>query len=219
MPAGLAIDKDKGIAYISSGNRILRLDTGTGEPLPAFITKNMICGAVAVDQKGDVYVANLTRKRWMKFSSEGKPLYEEEIASLEPDDPVYNNPSLTRGIAVTKDGKFVYLLCEDDRVVDIYQSSQEKDPEIYRYKGILTTVSPRPGAINIGPDDRIYISEGDGRIMVFSSTGNFLGDIAGGEPPLQSPSGICLVPDQQTLYIVQSGDFQFKRPIQKWLKE
>jgi uncharacterized lipoprotein YddW (UPF0748 family) len=219
IPSGLAIDKNKGIAYISSGNMILRLDTDTGQPFPAFDAKNMICGAVAVDGKGDVYIANLTRRRWMKFSPEGKPLFEKEIATVPPEFPTYNNPSLTRGLTVSKDGKLVYLLSEDDRVVDVYQSSREGDSEIYRYQGTLTTVSLRPGAINIGPDDRIYVSDGDGRIGVFSPSGDFLGDIAGGNPSLDSPTGISFLPDSQTFYIVQSGDFQFKRPVQKWFKE
>ncbi|MBN1900097.1 family 10 glycosylhydrolase [Candidatus Sumerlaeota bacterium] len=218
-PAGLAIDRERGIAYISSGNRILRLDTDSGQPLPAFEMKDMICGALAIDGKGDIYIANLTRRRWTKISPDGKPLFDIQIACVSPDDSMYDNPSLTRGIAVTQDGASVYLLCEDDRVVDIFQTDRERYPGEYRYQGKLTTVSPRPGAINIGNDERIYVSEGDGRIRIFSISGEFLGDIAGGRPPLDSPSGIAFSPDGKTMYIAESGDFQFKRPVQKWLRK
>ena len=217
-PSGLAIDQKRNMAYISSGNLILRFNAQTGKPVPAIKTKSAVCNDISLDDSGNIYAVNGTRRRFMKFRPDGNPAFQSEMSPFLENDPKYDNPSLTRGIAVTKDGELVYVLCDDDQKMDVYHRD-EVDTDTYHYQGALAAVAPGSGAVDLSPDGRIYVSDGDGAVKIFSSYGKRLGDLKGGEPLLESPCGVCFSPDSRILYIVQTGRFQFKAHIQKWIQE
>ena len=217
-PSGLAIDKKKNLAYISSGNLILRFHAQTGKPLPAIKTKSAVCNDIALDDSGNIYAVNGTRRRWMKFQPDGNPAFPSEISPFSENDRKYDNPCLTRGIAVTQDGGLVYVLCDDDQKLDVYHRDQT-DSDTYHYQGALITVAPGSMAVDISPDGRIYVSDGDGSVKIFSSYGKRLGELRESESPPDLPGGVCFSPDSRILYIVQTGRFLFKAPIQKWIQE
>ena len=216
-PAGLAIDKKRDLVYVTAGNRIFRYYASTGKPLPAFTTSCAVCGDAALDSEGNVYITSGIRRRWTKITRTGKPVFEKEVGPFPPDHELYNNPSLTRGIAVAPDGETVYLACEEDGVVDRYRRIQGSDPQQYKHDGVLTGISIGTAAIDLFNGERIFISEGDGTVRILLPDGTEVEDIAGKDRPILTPRGVAMSPDGKILYVVQTGHFSEKTFIQKWI--
>ena len=217
-PSGLAIDTKRHIAYVSSGNKIFRFNTKNGKPLPAFKTQMRLCGDIAVDNQGNLYVTNRIRRRWMLYDPAGQPLVPYETSPYSPDHSFYNNPALTRGITITPNGEIVYVICEDEGVVDIYRREKTDSPQ-YRHEGILThDISLQSAAVDISPDGRLFVSEGSGVVKVFTPDGKHNEDITYADGELNSPRGVAFSRDGSVLYIVHTGDFESRAPIQKWIK-
>lgn len=155
----------------------------------------------------------------MIYNPEGQPLVPFEMCPYSPDHSFYNNPALTRGVTITPNGEFVYVICEDEGVVDIYRR-EKTDSTQYRHDGILThDIALQSAAVDMSPDGRLFVSEGSGVVKVFTRDGKHVEDITGENAQINSPRGVAFSRDDLVLYIVHTGDFECKTPIQKWMKK
>ncbi|MFH0794625.1 MAG: family 10 glycosylhydrolase [bacterium] len=208
-PAGVAIDHERGIAYVVNGggnNVLLRFETETGRPRLG-VGLSFMGGDVAVDDAGNLYIVELIRRRWHKLSPDGMEIGARVFSPFDSGDARFNNPNLNRGIAVTPDGATVYVASEGSGSVDVYTRSAEKATDYSFVVKPLVAIGDRAGAVDIGPDGRIYVSDGASWVKVLSPDGKRLTDLLLPQDVPGEPRGVAFTPDARTFYVVATGGF------------
>lgn len=180
-PRNIAIGKDGSIYVVDSGNsRIVKYNsrgvlihtwgsrTLDGQFPAAAGTFNEPWG-IALDDAGNVFVADTWNHRIQKFDSEGKFIDEWGSSGLANEglDRLWG----PRGIAVAPDGR-VYVTDAGNKRVVVFSSGGEA---LFEFDTTGDARLDEPVGIAVGPDGNIYITDTwNLRVAVFSPDGKFV---------------------------------------------
>lgn len=179
-PRGVAAAPDGTLYIADSGNsRILRLDTQgqilhqwgsrtqDGQVPPAPGTFNEPWG-LAVDEQGNLYVADTWNHRIQKFNPEGQFLLEWGVGGLAADGPDHFwGP---RDVAIGPDGS-VYVTDTGNHRVVVFDSEGQFQSQ---FAAAGEAMLDEPVGIAVGPDGRVYVADTwNRRVAVFSADGRF----------------------------------------------
>lgn len=179
-PRGLAFAPDGSVYVADTGNaRIIHLSSA-GEVLSAWGTRTPDGQAppapssflepwgIAVDARGNVYVADTWNHRVQKFDPAGKFLLEWNSADRVDGNPV---PMWgPRGIAISQDGR-VYVTDTGNKRVLVFDQAGSF---VFQFDTSGEGFLDEPVGIALGPDGRVYIADTwNRRVAVFSGDGNF----------------------------------------------
>jgi DNA-binding beta-propeller fold protein YncE/tetratricopeptide (TPR) repeat protein len=208
-PSGIAITH-QGIVYITddaliSPKRIYRYNQATGNPLPGIPVRYSL-GDIAVTSSDNLLVIEKIGKTFHILDSEGKELEGSPVI-------IPGTRSMFRGIAVSSDGRNVYITAEEPGELLQFQGTIQNNRAQYQFVGPLATNLSRPGAVELDQSGRIYVTEtGADRIQIYDASGKLESELAGGTPVFRSPRGIGFAPDGSAIYIAQFTT----APLQKW---
>ncbi len=109
---------------------------------------------------------------------------------------------LVKPFAVAVNNGRIYVTDTVQRSVILFDIPGQRYREFGRYKpGALAT----PTALDISPLGELFVADVSARrITVFNSEGQFLRHISG-PSLLRRPSGVCLAPNGERLYVVDTG--------------
>jgi len=208
-PNGIAIDS-YGVVYVSGNpakGAIYRFDSVTGVPLNG-IKLSFWPGEIAVDDQSHLFIIEAEGKRWRVFDDRGNELSNS---------PFFGS-HLSRGIAVSKDGKQVYVACEAEGVVHCWQGAIQNHSAHYTQTADLPVGNVGMGTVDVGRSGTVYVSQIDaGMVTIFSPRHEFSDYLQGNHPQLRAPRGVALSADGSILYIVEWGIDSGTR-IQRWVK-
>jgi uncharacterized lipoprotein YddW (UPF0748 family)/sugar lactone lactonase YvrE len=212
-PSGLA-KNPQGDIFVSWGTGtvgyIAKLDSNTGKGFKTWKLK-YLPGDLDIDNHGNIFVIERVKSKWHAYSPEGMELEGSPYSINSSTDTQIN-----RGIAVSSDGKKVYVISESQQNVMIFTGSIDSGRLNYNPDKDLTSVSGAAGAIDIDKQGNIYVSDlGNECIKVFTPDGKHFADLAGGNPPITKPRGVAITPDGRDVYIMEMGPGR----ILHWSKE
>ncbi|MCD6385472.1 family 10 glycosylhydrolase [Candidatus Sumerlaeota bacterium] len=217
-PRGIAITPGN-IVLVSNGegNLLLRFSAINGKPLKAF-KLGFLCGDIDVDENGYIYATEIYRRKWHKLTPDGKETSPQPYSPFSPENVLFGSPNLNRGIAVTKDGNLVYIANEGGNRVDVYKRQKSQDGESYVFiKDIHIPVGDYTGAVDVAPDGRLFVSDGDGMVKVCSADGTLQTMLWRYDAQHQGyPRGVVFSRNGKTLYIIQTGRFAHPASIEQW---
>jgi DNA-binding beta-propeller fold protein YncE len=150
---------------------------------------------LAVDGRGDIFIADTGSHRVLRLDAAGKVLGSWGKAGDKPGSGLFN----TLGdIAATPDGHIVTM------------DSASGDLEIFSAAGqsirYLPGVAPQANGIAVGPDGRIWIAHtGGNRVLVLKPDGQVDREVVGGAPDtrqkFEQPVDVAVAPDG-TVYVI-----------------
>jgi sugar lactone lactonase YvrE len=208
-----------GNVYVSSGylpsgaNGWVSKLSPTGTRLATFRSKSTLDGAsgVAVDDAGNVYVADLGSDRVVKFSSSGK-----EVASIGSPKSVPGELSAPSGIGLDGVGHLYVADSNNSRIQAFTVDGQ--------YVGAIGPYGPDPGQLERpldvavdGHGNLLVADSENSRVEEFSSSGTFVtvwGTEGSGVGQFEHPKGICL-DSVGNVYVADTGN----RRIQKFASD
>ncbi len=207
-PSGIAIYQN--IVYLPcdsyTGERyIFRYSLSNGKALPGF-KPDYSLGDMDVDSEGHLFVVEKVGHSLHILDSSGKEISGSPI-SLPRD---YKN---FRGVAVTPNANMIYVTSEQPGVVLRYKGSISRGQAKYGSPESFANNLNMPGAVNLGPDGKVYISEGgNDRVVIYETNGKYLESVSGGSPNLKMPRGVTFGRDGKSLIIAQFT----MAPMQVW---
>jgi aldose sugar dehydrogenase len=155
---------------------------------------------VAVDQEGNVYVADTANNRIQVFSSNGTFL--TSFGRYGEADGRFRSPE---GVAVDKQGN-VYVADTENNRIQVFSSNGTFLSKFGRY-GEADGRFRFPEGIDLNELDNVYVADtANNRIQVFSSNGTFLtsfGRYGDGDGNFRSPEGIA-VDKQGNVYVADT---------------
>jgi DNA-binding beta-propeller fold protein YncE len=161
---------------------------------------------VAVDQAGNVYVADTANNRIKKFSSDGTYLIEWGIYGR-------GNGSLNspRGVAIDQTGN-VYVADAGNNRIQVFSSDGTFVTKWGRYGGPSSNGTLKSAEdIAVDPSSgNVYVADaGNNRIQVFSSDGTFLTEVGAYgrfEEGFRSPEDIAVDPSSGNVYVADTDN-------------
>ena len=216
-PSGMGIDPD-GFIYAAFGAStdayVGKFDPNTGACVTTLAVKYSP-GDVTFDKFGNMYQTDRIKAKIHVYD---KSLKEYKGSPYSYDTVVPGR--INRGIAITPDGKKIYVISESKRRVLKFTGKIEKDEFICKDAGTLTDVLDAAGSVDIDSQGNIYVSDfGNQCIQVFDKSERRIADLVGGNPAIQYPRGVMATPDGKTVYIVDMGSGKGAGKILKWTKQ
>lgn len=206
-PSGCAVVG--GIVYITcdsfAGDRfVFKFKSSDGSPLQGFKLPYSV-GDIDSDQQGRLYIAEKTGHSVHIIDANGRDLEGSPIAIPRS----YEN---FRGLAVSNNADTLYIVSEKPGTVLRATGRVNGNSVTFsRFEPFITGLND-PGAVNIGPDNRVYVSEGgSNRILVYEQNGRFIQEISGGTPRLRLPRGVAFT-DNGKMVVAQFS----AAPLQVW---
>lgn len=215
-PSGLAADKN-GMIYATFGKDsngyITQYDPTNGNPMWGMSVKYSP-GDIAIDRNGNLFVIEKLQGRWHLYDQLGKE-YENSPFCYDTESSLIN-----RGIAVTENGRTVYIASDSVGEVIKFTGTISRNKAPFQPVKSLTHISGASGAVNIDNDGNIYVSDyGANCIQVFNRNEKHIADLVGGTPELEYPCGVAISRDGKTIYIVSMTSSLGFGKLQKWVKE
>lgn len=196
-PCGLAINQ-YGIVHVSANsgrNAIYRYKCQTGAAASA-IQLTFWPGDLDIDGQGNIFVIESDGNGWHILNSNGKELRHSPMFGAH----------MSQGIAVNKEGTRVYIACRAEGTVHCWQGSIIGDEAIYEQMDDLPVTDVGLGAVDVGPDGRVYVSQCDiGTISIFNKNHEFIEYLRGDDPPITAPRGVAIAPNGQYLTVAEWG--------------
>lgn len=216
-PRGIAITPDNKALIVScTGDDLLRFDADSGVPLSA-LTLDFNCGNIDVDMSGNIYAVEMHRRKWHKLSPDGEELSPHSYAPFPPHHPYFNSPNFNPAIAVTQDGESVYITNIDGNRLDIYQRNSSRAQHSYTFvESPLIPIGDNTIAVDVAPDGRIFISDGEGMVSVYSSDGVFETMLWRDEETLRIPRGVAFNRDGKAVFIATVPECGGRAALERW---
>lgn len=214
-PAGIAIDRHN-IVYVSSdtAGKIFKFRANDGKPLPGFAVP-YTPGDLAIDHAGNIYVIDKLHERWHIYTPQGKEINGSPFGNVSSQAMHVN-----RGIAVTKDGKTVYIADEAAGAIHKWGGEIKSGMAKFEQKPDLCKVQEASGAVDIDQQGNIYVSNyGANCIQIFDKTEKHIADLVGGNPAIMHPRGVAFTKDGKTIYLVIMDYGIQGGKLQKWVKK
>jgi uncharacterized protein (TIGR03663 family) len=180
-PRNMVVGKDGIIYVLDSGNARVVKYNAQGELLTTWgtLTSNGQTPAnsgtfnepwgIALDQNGNVLVADTWNHRIQKFDQNGKFLNRWGIAGTAEDglDRLWG----PRGLAVSKDGK-IYVTDTGNKRVMVFTSDGKP---LFEFDKTGDASLDEPVGIAIGPDGNVYVADTwNMRVAIYSPEGQFI---------------------------------------------
>jgi len=180
-PRNMVVGKDGNIYVVDSGNARVVKYNAQGELLTTWgtLTPNGQTPAnsgtfnepwgIALDQNGNVLVADTWNHRIQKFDQNGKFLNQWGIAGTAEDglDRLWG----PRGLAVSKDGK-IYVTDTGNKRVMVFTSDGKP---LFEFDKTGDASLDEPVGIAIGPDGNVYVADTwNMRVAIYSPEGQFI---------------------------------------------
>ncbi len=205
-PTGVAVSPDAQRIYVAEGDgdHLLRAFDRTGKELFNFSPSDSQASQrspeyLAVDGKGQLYVADSARRRVSIYGADGRFISDVNLPQAEPS-------SYPLGVAFDRKGDLLVTDISADRHSVIVMDQQGK---LVRQLGKTGTGAGEFSFPNQAAADsrgRLYVTNGnDGRVDMFGSDGNYVGPLATGNNTgsVGLPRGI-VVDNLDRLYVVDS---------------
>jgi DNA-binding beta-propeller fold protein YncE len=178
-----------GAVFVSSQNKVLRIDPGRAPAIVASVDPSLEVGPVAVTPAGDLVYATADALYLLPGGEPGTPQRLAAGTSLAG----------PHGIAVALDGALLVTDTNDDRILRINGDN-------------VTTFAALggPRGIDVAPDGSVYVADGaDHRIVHYSASGARLGFVG---PRFSDAYALTVVADG-TVYAVDLGGLGIIRRI------
>ena len=209
-PCGIAIDS-QGIIYVSGNPKkgsIYKYNSITGWPLNGMFLP-FWPGEIDIDKNGNLFVIEANKNCWHVLDNNGQELKHS---------PFYGSHQ-SRGIAVSRDGKTVYVACQAEGTVHCWQGEIKGDEANYTKISDLPIQDVGMGTVDVDSDGNIYVSQVNaGLVTIFDKQQNLITRLKGNYPPLRAPRGAAVSNDGSILYIVEWGINSGTR-LQKWVRK
>lgn len=213
---GLAMDY-KGVIYATGNARneehrgIYKFNSDTGEKLE-MIPLSFRPYDLAVDDAGHIFVMEYERSRIHILNAKGEELEGSPLWD--------NGVHVAMGIAVTPDGRNIYVASQDSGAVLKWSGRIIAGRVNFEYKGIFTSSTAGGpdalSAVSVDRSDHVYVADQMGNaVHIFDTDGNKLTTLSGGDPGLVAPWGIGVNPSGTLLYISASDK---NGAIMKWVR-
>jgi sugar lactone lactonase YvrE len=221
-PAAIAIDMSGNVYVIDTGNSRIQKFTSDGDYITKWGSEGSGDGefggtnqalfdfeagpqGIAVDEEGNVYVADTVNKRIQQFTSDGQ--FITKWGSWGPEDGQFNLP---QGIAIDENGKIfvagdghIQKFTSEGNFIANWANEGSGNGEFCGPQGIATDES-----------ENVYVADSSNhRIQKFTSDGDYIakwGSEGSGDTEFQYPEGIA-VDTIGNVYVVDAKNVRIQK--------
>lgn len=202
MPLSIAVAPDGRHAFVLlSGWRqqgLQMVDLATGGVIQTLPQKSAFFGLAITPDGRSIYTSGATQNAIYRYDRRDGRIGAQTTLALGPPDSLLEHARIAAGIALSRDSRFVYVA---ENMVD---SLSVVDAATGRVGQHLRT-SHYPYAIVVDQSGRLYVSAwGASVVDVFEPTGSRLARRASIDVG-RHPSGLCLSPNGDRLFVALSG--------------
>ena len=205
IPTGVTINQKEKIIVTEYGSSCVSIFSPTGEKLQSFGSKGSAHGqfskpwGVAVDDDGNIYVADTGNKSIQKFTSDGKFITATENKRGQLSSP--------QGIVIHPHNKKVYIVDNNNHCIQIFNHDLTFSSS-FGSQGRNDGQLLHPWDVAVNSNGNVYVADSaNNRIQVFTSEGEYLHKFGSDEKgnKLHYPISITIDSDN-IVYVIENNN-------------
>ncbi len=164
-------------------------------------------GDAACDAAGRIFIVDKVIDKWHVFSPDLQELPGSPMGPAGTD-------NIQRGIAVLPDASKVYVICETEGTVKVWEGGIGGEGVAYTRKSDLVQgLGGASGGVDVMRDGTVLVSdEGRNLVLAYDADHKLIGSLSGGYPAMSLPRGTAFLPDGSVIWVICRSGL-----VQRWV--